>query len=78
MARRRSRIAAIWTAEMRAPARFASLRSGSPNDADREGSPTSKRQGTFSKPSTTPRGSSMSTLFRRTTGGNEFAVTRSS
>jgi hypothetical protein len=33
---RRSRIAAIWAAEMRAPPRFASLRSLSPNDAGGE------------------------------------------
>ena len=41
IARRRWRIAAIWAAEMRAPPRFASLRSGSPNDAGRDGSLTS-------------------------------------
>ncbi len=48
--RRRSRIAAISAAEMRAPPRFASLRSGSPNDAGRDGSPTSKRRRASRKP----------------------------
>ena len=48
--RRRSRIAAISAAEMRVPPRFASLRSGSPNDAGREGSQTSKRRRARRKP----------------------------
>jgi hypothetical protein len=43
IAGRRSRIAAVWAAEIRARPWFASLRSGSPNDADRDGSPTSNR-----------------------------------
>ena len=76
IARRRSSTAAISAAEMRAPPRFASLRSGSANDADREGSPTSKGQKAFSKPSTALRGSSITTPFLRTTGRNEVVVTR--
>jgi len=71
-------MAAISAAEMRAPPRFASLRSGSPNDAGREGSLTSGRQLALKNPSTTVRGSSISVPFLRTTGRNELVVTRAS
>src|SRR5436190_1990749 len=74
-ARRRSRIAAISAAEMRAPPRFASLRSGSPNDTGRESSPMSKCQSLAGKPSTTCRGSSRTMPFRSTAGLNELLVT---
>ena len=78
IARRRWRIAAIWAAEMRAPPRFASLRSGSPNDSGRDGSLTSNRPGILRKPSTTLSGFSMLAPSRRRTGRTELVVTRSS
>jgi len=43
IARRRSMTAVISAAEMRAPSRFASLRSGSPNDVGHEETLTSSR-----------------------------------
>jgi hypothetical protein len=64
--------------EMRAPPRFASLRSGSPNDAGRDGSLVSNRPGALRKPSTTLSGSSMPAPSRRKTGRAELVVTRSS
>jgi hypothetical protein len=76
IAPRRSRIAAISAAEIRAPPRLASLRSGSPNDIGCAGAPKSKRQ-RARKPSTTLSGSSTTTPPRRTTGQDEVVVTRS-
>jgi hypothetical protein len=67
IARLRLRIALISAAEIRAPPRFARLRSDSANEADSEAGLTSKCQRSR-KPSTTLSGSTISEPFRRTTG----------
>jgi hypothetical protein len=71
------RARSIWAAEIRAPPRLASLRSGSPNEAGCEGPLRSRRQ-RARMPSTTLRGSVMTRPLRRTTGQDEVVVTQAS
>ena len=73
IARRRSRVAAISAAEMRAPPRFANLKSDSSNED--EASPASKRHDSR-YPLTTCRGSLISISSRRLTGVIDLVFTQ--